>query len=141
MKGAFAGLCGLIAIATFLGTTAVTATARAEDDPWTGEDKTKHFVVSAGIAAGGYVGGVFLFDKRGCALATGAGLAALAGVGKELVDLAGYGQASWKDLAWDGLGMLGGLALAWGVDLLVRGVSPQHPAIGLIRSESGGIAF
>lgn len=112
--------------------------ARAEDDPWLGKDKLQHYGVSAGIAAGGYVAGALLFDKRACALATGAGLALAAGVGKELVDLAGYGQPSWKDLTWDGLGMVTGLALAWGVDLLVRGVSARHPAWAL---ERGRIAF
>jgi putative lipoprotein len=103
------------------------ASARADDDPWWGEDKALHFGASATIAAGGYVLGASLFEARGHALLTGAGLAALAGIGKETLDLAGYGHPSWKDLAWDGIGLAFGLALAFGVDLLVRGVSPATP--------------
>jgi len=56
-------------------------------------------------------------------------LAAAAAIGKETLDLAGYGDPSWKDLAWDGVGMVAGLAVAWGVDLIARGVSEKHPLI------------
>ena len=59
-------------------------------------------------------------------------------MGKELADLGGYGDPSWKDLAWDGLGMVTGLAVAWGLDLLIRGVSAEHP---LFAGNRGGIAF
>jgi putative lipoprotein len=97
-----------------------------------------HYGVSAGIAAGGYVAGALLFDKQAYALASGAALALAAGVGKEAIDLAGYGDPSWKDLAWDGLGMVTGLAVAWGLDLLIRGVSARQPAFAW---NSGRIAF
>ena len=70
-----------------------------------------------------------MFDARGHALIAGAALAAAAGIGKETLDLAGFGDPSWKDLAWDGIGMVAGLAAAWSVDLLARGVSEQRPLI------------
>jgi putative lipoprotein len=105
------------------------AAARADDDPWWGEDKALHFGASATLAAGGYALGASLFEARGHALLAGAGLAALAGIGKETLDLAGYGHPSWKDLAWDGIGLAFGLTLAFGIDLLVRGVSPATPLL------------
>lgn len=105
----------------------VARTARADDDPWWGRDKALHFGVSAGIAAGGYGAGAWVFDKRRDALLLGAGLAVSAGVLKETLDLAGYGTPSWKDLAWDGIGTVAGLAVAWGIDLAVRGVSRERP--------------
>lgn len=121
---------------------AVTLAARpvraADDDPWLGQDKALHFAVSAGIAAGGYAAGAALFERRDAALLFGGGLAAAAGIAKETADLAGLGDPSWKDLAWDGIGLVTGLAVAWGLDLLIRGVPPVGPAVAAVRS---GIAF
>jgi putative lipoprotein len=127
-------------VALVVGTLSVAIDARADeaDDPWLGRDKVIHYGVSAGIAGTGYVAGALIFDTRAHALATGAAAATLAGVGKELADLGGYGHASWKDLAWDGLGMVTGLAVAWGLDLLFRGVSGARP---LFAGSRGGIAF
>jgi len=105
------------------------AASAADPDPWLGKDKALHFGASSLIAAGGYTIGAFVFDARGHALIAGAALAAAAGIGKETLDLAGYGDPSWKDLAWDGVGMVAGLAVAWGVDLIARGVSEKHPLI------------
>ena len=97
--------------------------AHAEDaDPWLGKDKILHFAAGTTIAAGGYVTGILLFDSRRYALVTGGVLAAAAGIGKELVDLTGSGDPSWRDLAWTGIGAVTGLALAWGNDVLGRGL-------------------
>lgn len=136
MKRALAG----VALIAFAGTMCVEREVRADqtDDPWFGQDKVIHYGVSAGIAGTGYAVGALIFDKRAHALAMGAGAAALAGVGKELADLGGYGHASWKDLAWDGLGLVTGCAVAWGLDLLIRGVSADHP---VFAGNRGGIAF
>jgi hypothetical protein len=54
-----------------------------------------------------------------CRALAGAGLALSAGVAKELWDLSGHGDPSWKDLAWDGMGTGVGVGLALGVDLLL----------------------
>ena len=108
--------------------------ARADEDPWWGEDKALHFGASATIAAGGYALGAAVFEARGHALLVGAGAAAVAGIGKEALDLAGLGDPSWKDLAWDGIGTVAGLAIAFGLDLLVRGVSSEHPALSAPRT-------
>ena len=117
----------LIATAALL---ALPSAAHAADpDPWLGKDKALHFGASGVIAATGYAVGAFVFDARGHALIAGAALAAAAGIGKETLDLAGYGDPSWRDLTWDGIGIVAGLAVAWSVDLVARGVSDRHPLL------------
>jgi putative lipoprotein len=103
-----------------------------EADPWIARDKALHFDVSAGIAAAGYgVSAGWLVEARWKALALGGGMAIAAGAGKELLDATHVfgGDPSWKDFAWDVLGTIAGLALAWGMDLLLGGVGPQRPAL------------
>lgn len=107
---------------------ALPSAARADSDPWWGKDKALHFGVSTVIASGGYGVGAVAFDARWKAIALGGGVAAAAGIGKETLDLAGYGDPSWKDLTWDAIGTVTGLLLAWSIDALVRGVSSEHPA-------------
>jgi putative lipoprotein len=124
-------LVGLGLVAA-IGASAVPA--RADDpDPWISRDKAFHFDVSAGLAAAGYgVSAGWIVDARWKALAIGGGLALVVGAGKELVDATGIagGDPSWKDFTWDALGAVAGLALAWGVDLLLGGVDHAHPAFG-----------
>lgn len=137
----------LVMVVLLLGLLARDARA-ADPDPWLGADKFKHAGLSAAIAAGGYTVGAFVFDARGHALILGGGIALAAGIGKETLDLAGYGDPSWKDLTWDVIGTVLGLAVAWGVDLLVRGVSDSHPlfvapepATGTPRAKAHGLQF
>jgi len=103
------------------------AAADPDPDPWLATDKTLHFGVSAGIAAASYAASAAIFDARGHALLVAGGISLAAGAGKELLDLAGYGTPSWKDFVADMAGTVVGLAIAWSVDLLVRGVSDRHP--------------
>jgi putative lipoprotein len=106
---------------------------RAQDaDPWFARDKALHFDVSAGIAAASYgVSAGWLVNARWKALAIGGGVALAAGAGKELLDATHVlgGDPSWKDFTWDLIGTVAGLALAWGVDLLLGGVSAQQPLL------------
>lgn len=95
-----------------------TRASASEEDPWFGRDKKLHFVVSAGLATGGYALGAIFWEEPSARLASGATLALGAGVAKELADLAGYGHPSWRDLAWDVIGTGAGLLLAWGADEL-----------------------
>ncbi len=99
----------------------------ADPDPWFGKDKALHFAATATIAAGGYTVGAFVFDARGHAMIFSASLAFGVGIAKEALDLTGYGDPSWRDLTWDGIGTVAGTAAAWAVDLLLRGVSEKHP--------------
>jgi putative lipoprotein len=90
-------------------------------DPWFGPDKAAHFTLSAFIAAGGY-GATGLFDDRlATRVAFGAGLGVVVGAGKELWDLAGHGDPSWKDFTWDVIGSAVGVGIALTIDLASRG--------------------
>jgi putative lipoprotein len=91
--------------------------ARAADpDPWFGHDKALHFEVSALIAAGGYGATSIFTDDQRVRLAVGGGVALTAGVGKELWDLSGHGDPSLRDLTWDVVGTVTGLAVAAAID-------------------------
>jgi putative lipoprotein len=101
----------------FMVATLTRQTARADDaDPWFGRDKALHFSASAVIASGGYGLSRLVFDDRRPCLLIGGGLAAAAGIGKELYDLSGHGDASFRDLTWDAIGTATGLLVAWLVD-------------------------
>ena len=94
--------------------------------------------MSAGIAAVGYAASAaWLVNARWKALALGGGLAIAAGAGKEIVDATGAfgGDPSWKDFTWDAIGTMVGLAVAWGVDLLLGGVDRERPALGVPQAD------
>lgn len=78
---------------------------RSGDDPWFGRDKVLHFVGSAVVQGAAYT--LFHRDARYTVAAQRASLVTVAvGVGKELYDLRhpSRHRASWRDLAWDGVG-------------------------------------
>jgi putative lipoprotein len=104
--------------------------AAADEDDFWGRDKALHFGVSVALASGTYAVSASFFEARYPPLLLGAGVSLGLGVGKELADLAGLGTPSWKDLAWDAIGTVTGLVLAYGIDLAIRGVSAEHPAFG-----------
>jgi putative lipoprotein len=122
-----------VACATSVALLTASGAARASDpDPWFARDKALHFDVSAGIAAAAYgVSAGWLVDARWKSLAIGGGVAVGAGAAKELLDLAGLGDPSWKDFTWDVIGTVAGLAIAWGIDLALGGVSHARPALGV----------
>jgi putative lipoprotein len=104
--------------------------AAGDPDPWFGPDKALHFGVSAGLAAGGYAALSPWLESRGERALGGAAFSLTLGAGKELWDLAGHGDPSWRDFTWDVLGTAAGVALALSVDALVsRGKEP--PAEGV----------
>lgn len=77
---------------------------RSSRDPWFGRDKLLHFAASAVIQGGAHAvlranGHDYESASRGAALAT-----LTAGVGKELWDRHRGRDASFRDLAWDGIG-------------------------------------
>jgi putative lipoprotein len=126
MKGARAGrdllVAGLVGMTALAG-----ATARAADpDPWFGRDKALHFGATALIASDGYFGTALATDDRPVRLAVGGGLALVAGVGKELWDLSGRGDASWRDLTWDVVGTATGLAVAAAIDWTLGRLLTRH---------------
>ncbi|PZR06657.1 MAG: hypothetical protein DI536_29510 [Archangium gephyra] len=97
----------------------IMALAAAPEDPWLGPDKALHFSVSAGLSAGGYAAASIFTDDVPTKLAVGATLAGVFGIGKEVFDVLSYGYSSYKDLAWDALGITTGLVLSWLVNQLI----------------------
>lgn len=97
-------------------------TREVAPDAWFGRDKALHFGASAALATGGYALTSVFSESRTARLIGGAGLALTAGAGKELYDLLGPGDPSWRDLVWDVIGTSAGLLLAYTVDRFV--VSP-----------------
>ena len=98
----------------------VAGSAQAADpDPWLGTDKALHFSASAVIAMSAYGASATFLDTSTARLAYGASASLLAGIGKELWDSSGNGNASWKDLAWDVAGVAVGLAICWVLDRLL----------------------
>jgi len=78
-------------------------------DPWFGQDKILHF--SAGFAIPGltyhfYVCRLDGNEDRGKVYAVS--LTALLAFGKEIYDKQTKDHFSWKDLAWDGFGLVAG---------------------------------
>jgi len=112
-------------LALLLGTAAPRpprARAAQPADDWLGADKALHFDATFVLASAGYgVGALFSDDVR-VRLASGGALALSAGVAKELWDLSGHGDASWRDLTWDVIGTAAGLAVVatidWAIDRL-----------------------
>jgi putative lipoprotein len=95
------------------------ALAQQTSDDWLGPDKALHFAASAGIAGAGTLGATLISDQPAVKLAVGCTLALLAGAGKELLDLAGLGNPSWRDFAWDVVGTFTGALTALLIDQLL----------------------
>lgn len=91
-----------------------------DPDPWWGPDKALHFGGSAAIAGGSYAISTQIWDDVGPRVAFAAGVALGAGVVKELLDAAGLGTASWKDLTWDVAGTAIGVGVSVGIDVATR---------------------
>jgi putative lipoprotein len=109
-------------LALALVVTMIGGMGHAQDaDPWFGRDKALHFSFSAALAGGGYGGAALLTrcEDRRWRLLAGAGVALTAGIGKELYDLSGHGDASARDLFWDAVGTATGLLVAWTIDRLL----------------------
>lgn len=99
----------------------VTARATPPDpDPWFGPDKALHFTLSSLIAGGGYGLTAIVDNHIATRVAFGAGLGVVVGAGKELWDLSGHGDPSWKDFTWDVIGTVVGVGIAITIDLATR---------------------
>ena len=117
--------------------------ARADDDPWLAHDKFLHGAASGTLANLSYAGATQLFDSRGNALLAAAGVTVAVGAAKETLDLSirGFGDPSWKDFTWDVIGTAAGLALAFGMDLFVRGIGPKHQLFSTPSGRLQSLAF
>ena len=97
------------------------SSASASDaDPWFGRDKALHFGVSAALSVGGYAASSIWLDTRSERALAGGAFSITLGAAKELWDLSGRGDPSWRDFTWDIVGTGVGLALAVAGDALLR---------------------
>ena len=87
-----------------------------EADPWFGHDKALHFAASASLATVAYAGASLVTDDRPTRIVAAATVALAAGVIKEVWDMTGHGDASWRDLTWDVIGTTTGVLFAYGID-------------------------
>ena len=101
------------------------APATVQNDPWFAHDKYLHGSVSAALAIGAYTATAFATPDTKLRLGVGAGFALSVGIAKELWDLQGHGDPSWRDLSWDVMGTVSGLLASWIVDAYVF----QTPAL------------
>jgi putative lipoprotein len=128
-------VAGLASAATVM---LLTTKARAADpDPWFGPDKGLHFGVSVGLAAGGYGVSAIVLNERWQRALAGSAFSLTLGAGKELYDLTGHGDASWKDFTWDVVGTAVGVGIALLIDTAVTS-STSHLAV---RRSQFSIAF
>jgi putative lipoprotein len=118
-RASLAGLL-LVSLTTALADPRVAHADSATADPWFGRDKLIHFAASGSLAIVGYAGASMLTENRPARIGAGAALAVGAGVAKELWDLDGHGDASWRDLSWDLIGAATGLLVSVGVDWAVH---------------------
>ncbi len=124
-----------IAIGASLAATFAAGDARADGDEWLGRDKALHFAASVALSSGAYVGAAWALkvDPLWERAAIGAGTSLAIGAGKELYDMTGAGDPSWKDFAWDAIGTAVGVGLALAVDAVTRGAS-KSDATGATRA-------
>ena len=93
------------------------AHAQQQDtDPWFGHDKALHFAASASIAVVVYAGASFQTESRPKRAIAATSVSVSAGIAKELWDLSGHGDASWRDLTWDVIGATTGTLVAYVID-------------------------
>jgi len=124
----------LTAAASMFGCLLSAKTAAAAGDDWLGRDKFLHFGVSAAIAGTSYAVSSLVFEERWQRAVSGGSVALAAGAGKELYDLSGAGDASWKDFAWDVAGAAVGVGVALAIDFALGDSGSQTDARGLALS-------
>lgn len=80
-------------------------TASDGSDRWFAMDKAKHFFMAAFVQTVSFSALRAIGVGYRPSLAGATVTAAAVGIGKELYDLKTGGDASWKDLTWDGIGI------------------------------------
>jgi putative lipoprotein len=111
----------LAAVALAIGCSLCCRGASAsEADPWFGPDKALHFGFSVALSAAGYAASSVFLDSRTERALAGGAFSLTLGAGKELWDMSGHGDPSWRDFTWDVVGSAVGVALAAGIDALAN---------------------
>ena len=83
----------------------------AGSDPWFAPDKAKHFFVAAFVQSASFSGLRFTGMSRVASMAGATAVSSAVSIGKELYDLRYGGDPSFRDLAWDGAGIVAASAL------------------------------
>ncbi len=125
----------LIACAALSATLLSRRAAASDADPWFGPDKALHLGLSAALSAGGYAVSSIWLDTHTERAIAGGTFSLTLGAGKELWDLSGHGDPSWRDFTWDVIGTGVGLGLALATDALLssnRGSGTRVSAQGLV---------
>ena len=91
----------------------------SEADPWFARDKYLHGSISLGIAGAGYGGAALLTSDRRLRALSGFGAAITIGGAKELWDMQGHGDPSWRDFSWDVAGGAVGVGVSYLLDLAI----------------------
>lgn len=104
--------------------------AALADDDWFGGDKFLHFGVSVALSSGGYAASTLVLDRPWERATTGAAFSLTLGAAKELYDLSGHGDASWKDFTWDVVGTAVGTGIALLIDAAISSGSRVEPSRG-----------
>ena len=81
-------------------------------DRWFARDKAEHFVTSAVIQVAVFGALRMTGVRQSRALLAASVVTAGAGISKEVWDAQGHGDPSWRDLTWDGIGIVAGSGLA-----------------------------
>jgi putative lipoprotein len=116
----------VLLVATSLASSTAAHAADAEGDPWFGHDKLLHFEATSTLALVGYAGASLATDDRPTRLTLSLALPFAAGIGKELWDGTGRGDASWRDLTWDLVGAASGALFATAIDWIVRSATASN---------------
>jgi putative lipoprotein len=106
--------------------------AAAETDPWFGHDKALHFAASGSLALVGYAGASLATERRPTRVVVAASFALGLGIAKEVWDLTGHGDASWRDLTWDVVGTTAGVLIAYAIDRAIDRLWP--PSTNQLKS-------
>ena len=112
--------------AASLATSTAARAADTDSDPWFGHDKLLHFEATSTLALVGYAGASLTTEDRPTRLTLSLALPFAAGIGKELWDGTGRGDASWRDLTWDIVGAASGALLATAIDWMVRSATASR---------------
>lgn len=127
------------AVALTLASVMLCGTASAsEADPWFGQDKALHFGFSVVLSAGGYAASSAFLDTRTQRALAGSAFSLTLGAGKELWDLSGHGDPSWRDFTWDIVGTAVGIAAAVGV---AAWLSSKHDSQTPPSTSAQGLMF
>ena len=107
-------------------------------DQWWAYDKGEHLIATTVISSLGTQVPRFWVESVFARAAIGFGAAVVVGAGKELLDLTGFGDPSWKDFTWDVIGAAVGTVISLAVEWVVERVFPSAGIGGVTPLPASG---